>query len=371
MAFLLLSGGQQRYLRPLLADDSTWYEYQKGIIIRLDTDTQTSTAMMEYSSGSLNGSNQETQTLFKSGSIRNQIWYVCTLTEIILYSLPRFVPLHTISLPSFNDLHHVVPTPWETILVAVSGLDLVQELRLDGEVLREWDVLGGDTWKKFNKTIDYRMRNTKPHQSHPNHLFLLEDEIWVTRFYQKDAISLRDPSRRIDIAVGTPHDGLVHGDFIYFTTVNGYVLIANRKTLKIEQILNLNEIHNHACPLGWCRGILVEDDNLWIGFSRIRPTKLRENVEWVKRGLKAKLKPVLPQTLLQGSKWIHSSLRREMPTHVACYDLKSKLCLSRFNVENHGLSAIFSIFAGAEMDARPDNLYPMERPPDSTYRPST
>jgi hypothetical protein len=55
---------------------------------------------------------------------------------------------------------------------------------------------------------------------------------------------------------------------------------------------------------------------------------------------------------VDGSKWVNSRLKRELPTHVACYDLKRRACVSERNVEKHGVSAIFSIFSGAMVSAR-------------------
>ena len=60
---------------------------------------------------------------------------------------------------------------------------------------------------------------------------------------------------------------------------------------------------------------------MWVGFSRIRPTKFRENVGWVLRGLK-----------------------RDFGTHVGCYDLRTRQSLAQFAVEDFGLSAIFGIY---------------------------
>ena len=36
--------------------------------------------------------------------------------------------------------------------------------------------------------------STKPHLAHPNHVFHIGDEPWATRFQQKDAVSLLDPT---------------------------------------------------------------------------------------------------------------------------------------------------------------------------------
>src|SRR5205807_8484581 len=114
-----------------------------------------------------------------------------------------------------------------------------------------------------------------------------EDEIWVTRFEQRDAISLTQPGRRIDIAIQRPHDGYLLGDSIYFTTVDGHIVQANRRTLKVENSYDLTKMSRPADQmLGWCRGLLPVDKRfLWVGFSRVRPTKFRENLAWVKRGI--------------------------------------------------------------------------------------
>lgn len=341
-------GGQQKYLRPFFADDSNWYDYHKGIILRLDGSSGDSEALVEYTSPAEVG----VTTLFKSASLVGNFLYICTQTEVLVYALPDFRQVHYVSLPCFNDVHHVTPTPWGSLAVAVAGLDLVQEVTLNGEMLRTWDVLGQDAWSKFSKSTDYRQINTKPHNSHPNFVFFLDDEIWATRFCQKDAISLEHPERRIDIAVASPHDGLVHGDYVYFTTVNGTLVIANRKTLVVEARIDLNQLHDYGAPLGWCRGVLVQDEKVWIGFSRIRPTKLRENVEWLKRSVKSTIHPVLPGKFRSNSRWLTSKVKRELPTHIACYDLANNRCIQEINIEPHGISAVFGMYEAQSAAAR-------------------
>ena len=59
-----------------------------------------------------------------------------------------------------------------------------------------------------------------------------------------------------------------------------------------------------------------------MGFSRIRPTKFREAVSWVRQGL-----------------------HRLMPTHIACYDLKQRKKLYEMDLEPFGLNAVFSILS--------------------------
>jgi hypothetical protein len=89
----------------------------------------------------------------------------------------------------------------------------------------------------------------------------------------------------------------------------------------VERAINLNQMHSDESLLGWCRGILVDQDRLWVGFSRIGPTKWRENVGWVMRGFKD-----------------------SRPTRIACYDLVKNECVTEIDLEAMGLNVVYSIF---------------------------
>ena len=142
------------------------------------------------------------------------------------------------------------------------------------------------------------------------------------------AICLSRPGPRIEIGVERPHDGLVHEGHVYFTTVNGRIIVADVETLKVVELIDLAAMHPKDMLLGWCRGIMFQDGLLWVGFYAIRPTKIRENVGWIARGFK-----------------------RDFGTHVGHYDLVAKKCLGQYRVEDYALSAIFSILTGPESEA--------------------
>ena len=118
-----------------------------------------------------------------------------TNTEVLLYRVPSFERIAYVSLPMFNDVHHVRPTPNGNLLVANTGLDMVLEMTREGAIVQVWNVLGDDPWERFSEATDYRkVKSTKPHLAHPNHVFYVGDEPWASRFQQKDAISLVDPT---------------------------------------------------------------------------------------------------------------------------------------------------------------------------------
>lgn len=317
---LYVVGGRQRTPRPLSAGNRDWNGYEQGVILRINTASGEWQEALSYVSPSEVIAQEDAAVTFQAGTLKDQILYICTQTEVLVYRLPEFEQLGYLSLPIFNDLHHVHPTPMESILIANAGLEMVMEVTLDGKLLGTWHVLGEEP-SKLSSDIDYRKINTKPHRSHPNYLFYLDSHPWATRFHQGDAICLTQPDKRIQISTERIHDGVVHEGRIYFSSVNGCIYVVNATTLTVERVIDLNQMHSNESLQGWCRGILVDGGKLWVGFSRIRPTKWRENVTWVMRGFK-----------------------NAQPTHIACYDLAKSECVAEIDLEPMGLNAVYSIF---------------------------
>ncbi|HYO43890.1 MAG TPA: hypothetical protein VES19_11895 [Candidatus Limnocylindrales bacterium] len=319
---LLVIGGRQRVLRTVAHAGQTWYEYDQGLVLDVDPASGQASVVHRYVSAPEACPEVDPAVLFKSGTRVGDRLYLSTQTEVMVLRLPDFARLAYVSLPRFNDVHHVRPTPSGDLLVANSGLDTVIEVTLAGEVVNEWNVLGEATWERFDPAVDYRrVKTTKPHHAHPNHVFLIGDEPWATRFEQRDAVSLLDPGRRIDIGLERVHDGVVHDGHVFFTTVDGKIAIADVSTLRVVDIIDLARLHPSGTRLGWCRGILPDAEGAWVGFSRIRATKLRENVGWVLRGF-----------------------QRDLGTHIGRYDLASPRSLSDILLEDSELGAVFSVF---------------------------
>jgi hypothetical protein len=336
MAGLYLLGGRQRKL--LLKSEQEWNLYESALILHLDTETGKVRTCVEYKSPPSARANDNSSVVFKSGTLIGDTLYACTSTEVLIFKLPQFERVGYISLPCFNDVHHVTRSADGNLLAASTGLDMVIKFNTAGEVLAEWCVLEEEPWSRFSRTVDYRkVESTKPHLSHPNFVFQLGEEVWVTRFRQRDAVCLNKPclnkaGKRIDIGVQSPHDGLVWGDRIYFTTVDGRIVMVDRQTLQVSAIIDLKEIgdlkelSNRNTLLGWCRGLLpVDDHTIWVGFTRVRKTKIAENVLWVRS--------VFREGMI------------EAPTHIALYDTARGRCLQEFDLEPHGINIIFSIFA--------------------------
>ena len=219
----------------------------------------------------------------------------------------------------------MVPTQSGTLLVAVSGLELVVEVTLDGDVVREWNVLSEDTWSVHPRDVDYRQGvNLKPHRAHPNYVFFVDGEPFATRFELRDAIALNDPQRQISIGGERVHDGVVHDGMIYFTTVDGCVAIVDSSTLEVVERHKLRRISHGRDDiegiLGWCRSVHIDGEFCWVGFSRIRPTRLRQTVSWVRTG---------------GA--------TEAPTRICRYRMSDWSCDAEIDLEPFGLNAVFTV----------------------------
>jgi hypothetical protein len=334
MAILYVLGARQRKL--IFKHEQEQNLYEAALILEVDTDTRQVRTCVEYKSPLEACSGPNASMVFKSATLVGDILYSCTSTEVIIFKLPTFEKIGYITLPQFNDVHHVTPVSDGSLVVVSTGLDMVFKIGRDGTILKEWTVLEKPIWSRFSREVDYRkVETTKPHESHPNFAFELDGEIWVTRFRQRDAICLTKPGGRIDIGVQTPHDGLIHGNRIYFTTVDGRVVIVNRQTLQVHSVVDLNQPDGEKkVLLGWCRGLLPADEQrMWVAFTRVRKTKFVENVLWVRSIVKD---------------GVH-----DKPTHIALYDLEQQKRLDELDLEPFGMNIIFSIFPSA---ARPVGL---------------
>lgn len=318
MPYLYITGGKQK---PREADE--WNQYQEARIVRFDPDTGEGEVSVRYESPPGTFPEDAPNFLFKASSIHGNLLYTCTGTEVLIYEVPGFRLAHRISLPCFNDLHHAQRADGNSVFVACTGLDMVFHVSMEGEVLREWDVLHRTPWSHFSRATDYRkIPTTKPHASHPSFVYEIGHDVWVTRGKQRDTVCLSHPGSRI-VFGSQPHDGAPFRGRRYFTTVNAHVFIVDEASLEIVETFDLNRTQGaDDTPLGWCRGILPLDERLcWIGFSRLRPTRFRENVSWIRNGFQ------------QGSR----------PTRLALYDLQTMTVVQEVSTEQWGINALFSI----------------------------
>jgi hypothetical protein len=328
MAQLYILGGKQRQLT--LKQEEEWNLYESALILKIDTESGAVQVCVEYKTPPAARAHKDSSSIFKSGTIVGDILYACTNTEVLAFRLPDFQIVNYISLPCFNDVHHVKPSRDGTLLVVSTGLDLVVRLTPKGEVIEEWNTIPESPLQSVSQSVDYRkIESTKPHRSHPNFVFEIGPDVWATRFQQRDAICLTEPNQKIAIAGEAPHDGLVRDGRIYFTTVDGHIAIVNADSLRLDKVIDLKAIDDPDALLGWCRGILpLGKDRFWVAFTRVRKTRIHENILWVKR--------IFKEGMI------------EKPTHITLYDLAERKRLREFDLEAHGMNIVFSVFLATE-----------------------
>jgi hypothetical protein len=321
-------GARQRERRGLLSGDKPWQGYDQGLVLRVDLRSHSIETAFEYVPADAASGEQDGAVSLQASTLHGDLLYTCTEGDVLICRLPEFELLRRVSLPLFNDIHHVRPSIDGNIIVANAGLEMVVEMTHEAEIVHLWNVLGEDPWARFSPQVDYRKLSTKPHRAHPNFVFYIGQELWATRFHQGDAISLAAPERRIPVSSNRIHDGVVVDGRVYFTVVDGHVIVTDGASLQVIDVIDLNEFHDDRAVLGWCRGILVDATRLWVGFSRIRATKFRENVGWIARGF-----------------------RRDRETRIACYDLDRRQCVAEIDLEPTGLAAVYSILPAAPVPA--------------------
>lgn len=325
MTRLYVTGGRQRGSRFLRREE--WTNFSTAVLLELDTDTGEAQVRLEYESPPGRCPDGEPSHVFKAASWDGDRLLLCTQTEVLVFDPGAGRIERTVSHRWFNDVHHVARIRGRLHVVS-TGLDAVLVLDDGGEVAELHSAGGAPTWDRFDPLKDYRLvPTTKPHQVHPNYVFEADGSRWITRFEQRDAIPIDTPARPIRVADAPIHDGVPSGGSVWFTAVCGQVVQADATTGATRRSWDLATIGpEKSGPLGWCRGIHVEEDRVFVGFSRIRPTQFKQNLAWLRAPLN---RPEPP------------------PTRVTAYDLHGERELRAWSLEEHGMSAVFSVLPAA------------------------
>ena len=205
--------------------------------------------------------------------------YVCSHVEILVFDgWPPDEPVRRITLPSFNDLHHCIP--WRGgLAIANTGLETVDLISFEGELLHRWDVLdpADRDASRIDLDLDYRtLDDTKPHYAHPNHLFPIDDSLWVTQLRTSKVTCIDGGSGEIRIEAGMPHDGSPINGRIAFTTTNGKAVFVDPDFKQVLEVHDLKAMLDAPDLAGWCRGICEDpahEGSVYVAFTRPRQTR--------------------------------------------------------------------------------------------------
>lgn len=324
---LLMTGGLQRPEAEVMASTSGNH-YYRARLSRLDWDSKTETVLLDYETPEGARPEEDPGIRFTAMTLMGDRLYLCTGTEVMVLSWPGLERLHYATHPHFHDIHHAAPMDGG-IVVASTGLDMV--IRLDGEYEpKEYlNAVSEDVWFRYDPKKDWRkVHTTQPHDAHPNYLFTMNGEPWVTRGYRSDAMRLSD-RWTVTLSDKRVHDGHVVGDYAYFTSVDGKIIVLNTNTLAIDEVIDLMPMEGTDLPLGWCRGLHVDGDVAYVGFTTLRTTKWKDNVEHF---LNSKT----------------GEYTRVLPSRIAAYDLRGRTKLDEYVIPRESIGAVFDIVAVEE-----------------------
>lgn len=281
---LLITGGK---FRPRLSQFGAGRPYHEAQLVSLDLRSGEFAKLLCKSDGGERYPSDDPNQLFTVAAIEGDILWLPSETEIFKYQLPRLTLLDCYSHPCFNNIHSV-RVYHDELVITSTGLDNVVFLnKFTGAITRILNAEGKDPWHRFAPDTDYRIEaSTRPHDCHPNYVFELDDTLWVTRCVQEDAVNLEDPTQRIDITLDdtiSVHDGVHYEDYIVFTRVDGLLVFCGKESKRVEKIVDPFK-GRAGRPIGWARGLCIDGDISYIGYSRIRETKVKSRLKYLMHG---------------------------------------------------------------------------------------
>ncbi len=153
--------------------------------------------------------------------------------------------------PSRADHERIVAGGWDGTTIAFE----------DAAPLGDYYSTGRDLPVGRRKLRDY---------VHPNHVAVVGKQVLVTRLADRRVMDVNG-FREVLEAPAPPHDGEVDGDRFWITCVDGRVLayaiddagVTSRVAVEVDVSVK------SGC-YGWCRGLLVTEEHLIVGFTAIR-----------------------------------------------------------------------------------------------------
>jgi hypothetical protein len=304
------------------------HRYGKAVIQIIDWETKGLKQEITYEPPDMHvGAGLSRQ--YKGGCIYRDRFYVVTNTEVLVYDISDWSLKMVMSLSSFNDLHGVHVDD-NHVYVCNTGLEIVHVFDHDFQMIDEINMATTPTYERFDRAVDYRMiATTKPHEAHINHIFCLDGEKWVTRGLLTDAIKLhgsRDSFNLKGVDRGPNdkvvcHDGIVRGEKLYFTTVNGHIVAFDTRSRKQILQIDVREVAGRAgYSLGWVRGLEIVGNRAFLGTTKIRSSTFKEYTRWIVYGEE-----------------------RKMSSSILEIDMDQLIVLGVYEMENYEGHAIYSI----------------------------
>ena len=262
--------------------------YGKACLVKLDLIENTVENLVEMAEGNEHYPEEYPNLQFTAGCLEGDRLWLPTDTEIRLYDRSSFKLLKVFSHPCFHNIHSVALND-DKLYVTSTGLDMVVILNKEnGEIIEYINAEGKPVWHRFSRDVDYRkMHSTRPHDCHPNFVYWMDGEPWITRCTQEDTVSMYSPEKIIDLSGPdkeiSVHDGIVRDNDVYFTSVDGCLIVLDMRTKKVKETIEVFKYDGYGGLRGWCRGLYLDGDIFYMGFSRLRKTKSITKLKWMHR----------------------------------------------------------------------------------------
>ncbi|WP_461534727.1 hypothetical protein [Spongorhabdus nitratireducens] len=276
----------------LLVPVSYFFGKPRSEIWQLDTENNVKKLIC-----SLPSSNKEVRGKGITGLswLDNDYLVACDFNRLIKLEYDSWNVVEVVEDSEFNDLHHLSVSK-NRIYLANTGRDSIDVFDDRLNMIQRIDGLSEQEWKQ-RVTGDYEVSGPYfdspcsglpfhsrrgPDKWHFNHVFKagegLEERIIATSFGARammDPETLEVISSKLPVQ---PHDGFVHGDYLWVTTVSGTIYrAAINQPLVFEPVVDLFAYAPHQ---GWCRGMYISGDKLFVGITAIYEKSNR--TRWLK-----------------------------------------------------------------------------------------
>jgi hypothetical protein len=207
-------------------------------------------------------------------------------TELLWIDPVQLRIVRRVSHPLFHGLHSATESDDGTIVVTCAGLDSVLELDAEGRLLRHHWLREDSFADAYPGISDFRAvdhHGFDPHSHHPNFAWRSGEDLWATCFETRDCRTV-DGTKRIALDEAIPHDGRLCEGSLWFTQVDGHVIAVDPHTLQRTFTIDLPAVCDTKKMLGWCRGVEVVGDRLFVGMTMLRSSRHREVLRMLLRG---------------------------------------------------------------------------------------
>lgn len=197
--------------------------------------------------------------------------------------------VRTWSHPALHNVHSVTPAPEGGFTVTATSTDRILQLDANGKLTRTIALTRRRFPRDDLRGLDHDA--FKPHRFHPNHAVWVGGTLWVTCLLTRECRPVHGPGTAIALPEAMPHDGRLRQGWLWFTQVTGRIVAVDPTTGARTVDLDLAALTDEPRMLGWCRGIEVVDDRLYVGFTMLRRPRHREVLRVLWRGLRGEKLP--------------------------------------------------------------------------------